>query len=280
MKPEPTAQRSSVCGEGGAQHPAPPWHPDPQLLLQISPPCKALTPGLLPGTSGFLKWMGDASSALVTCYSIVFSKGVKYSWRGAGYALLPSGRDELFYRKKHRLIRQMKMNYRQNKMKTQWPVTGRKRGEKKKARLLGRTGTLKTEELISIGEVGWSSNTLHRAGTFSSCPEQSSTLSLGFVLGTWSHHPHPCPEVKGLSQGQGSSWGKVGALGAALLLQHSTPDPGSAQSLMLQAALELLDQLQKVTLSVGVHPTTRHMPPFPQSHPALGWPSLHHPALP
>lgn len=43
--------------------------------------------------------MGDTSSALVTCYSIVFSKGVKYSWRGAGYALLPSRRDELSLQK-------------------------------------------------------------------------------------------------------------------------------------------------------------------------------------
>lgn len=68
------------------------------------------------------------------------------------------------------------MNYRQNKMKMQWPVTGRKRREKKKTKLLGRTGTLKTEEMISTGEVGWSLNTLHRAGTFS-CPEHSTTAS-------------------------------------------------------------------------------------------------------
>lgn len=100
MNPVTTAQRSSVCREGGPQHPAPPWHRDSQLLFPISPACKALTtPGLLPGTSGFLKRMGDTSSTLVTCYSIVFSKGVKHSWRGAGYALLPSHRDELSLQK-------------------------------------------------------------------------------------------------------------------------------------------------------------------------------------
>lgn len=50
-----------------------------------------------------------------------------------------------------------------------------KKNRKKKTKLLGRTGTLKTEELISIGEVGWSLNTLHRVGTLFSCPDQSST---------------------------------------------------------------------------------------------------------
>lgn len=83
-----------------------------------------------------------------------------------------------------------------------------KKKRKKKTKLLGRTGALKTEELISVAEVGWSLNTLHRSGTFS-CPEQSSTASpcLGSVLDTWCHHRHLCPQVQGISQGQGESWG-------------------------------------------------------------------------
>lgn len=52
-----------------------------------------------------------------------------------------------------------------------------KKKRKKEVRLLGRTGTLKTEELISVGEVGQSWNALHRAWTFFSCPDQSSTAS-------------------------------------------------------------------------------------------------------
>ena len=92
---------------GGSQYPAPPWHCDPQLLLQsltrLQARAKLLNQHrparLLPGTSGFLKWMGDTSSTLVTCYSTVFSKRVKHSWHGAGYALLPSRRDELSLQK-------------------------------------------------------------------------------------------------------------------------------------------------------------------------------------
>lgn len=56
-------------------------------------------------------------------------------------------------------------------------------------------------------------------------------------------------------------------LRAALLLQHTTPAPGPAQNLLLQAALKLLDQLQKVALSVGVHPPIRHL--FPRAICAL-----------
>lgn len=81
----------------------------------------------------------------------------------------------------------------------------------------------------------------------------------------WSHHPQPLPPGKGISQGLVSSWGEAGVLGAALPLQHTTPDPGSTQNLMLQAALKLLDQLQKVTLSADLHPTISHVPPFPQN---------------
>lgn len=97
----------------------------------------------------------------------------------------------------------------------------------------------------------------------------------------WSHHPQPLPPGKGISQGLVSSWGEAGVLGAALPLQHTTPDPGSTQNLMLQAALKLRDQLQKVTLSVDLHPTIRHVPPFPQNHlrPAPCSPSASHCAI-
>lgn len=56
-------------------------------------------------------------------------------------------------------------------------------------------------------------------------------------------------------------------LGAALPLQHSSPDPGSAHSLLLQPALPLLEQLQRVSLSMALHPTIRLVPPFPWNHP-------------
>ena len=81
------------------------------------------------------------------------------------------------------------------------------------------------------------------------CPEQSRAPRPESVLETQSHHHHDSPRVKGVSPGQVSSWWKPGVLGAALPLQHATdltPDTSSAQKNMLQAALKLLDQLQKM----------------------------------
>lgn len=145
-------------------------------------------------------------------------------------------------------------------------------------KLLRRMGALQIESLISAAEVGWSWNTLCKAGAFLSCPlmglasvqssEEPVTLagtsqsspspphptlpcpvsvpSLGCSASPWDrdvpfreHHPHSQPHPWARAAAGGSHGGSE-----QLSSCSTAPNRSSAQNSILQTAWKLLDRME------------------------------------